>query len=154
MAGYFFDSSATVKRYVQETGTSWVINLFRTSNQDSFYCARITLVEVISAFSRRLKSKSLSSNQTTRAKTRFRCIFHRKFFKIEIDGVLIVKAADLAEKYALRGYDAVQLAAAITSNNARISIGASGLIFVSADKELNNAATVEGLTVENPNDYP
>ncbi len=154
MAGYFFDSSAIVKRYIQENGTSWIINLFRSSNQDSFYCARITLVEVISAFSRRLKGKSLSLNQTTKAKTRFRRIFQRKLFKIEIDADLIEKAANLAEKYSLRGYDAVQLAAAIRTNDARISIGATGLIFVSADSELNKAATSEGLAVENPNDYP
>lgn len=103
MAGYFFDSSATVKRYVRETGTNWVISVFRSSNQDSFSCLRITLVEVISAFSRRLKSGSLSAKQTTKAKTRFRRTFQDKFFKIEVDAPLTEHAANLAEKYALRG---------------------------------------------------
>lgn len=109
---------------------------------------------MISAFSRRLKNGNLSPNQTKKAKTRFRRIFQRKFFKIEIDAPLTEKAADLAEKYALRGYDAVQLAAAITANDARKSIGATGLIFISADNELNKSATAEGLAVENPNNYP
>ena len=154
MAGYFFDSSATVKRYVREAGTSWVINLFRSSNQDVFYFARITLVEVISAFSRRYRSGSLSQKQTSKAKKRFRRTFEEKFFKIDVDKNLIQKAAELAEKHFLRGYDAVQLTAAVTANDTRISIGASPLVFVSADKDLNDAAIIEGLTVENPNNYP
>ena len=27
MTAYFFDSSATVKRYVRETGTAWVLSI-------------------------------------------------------------------------------------------------------------------------------
>ncbi len=154
MAGYFFDSSAIAKRYVRESGTNWTISLFRSSSRNSFYVARISLAEVISAFTRRLNNKSLSQNQTSKAKTRFRRTFQRKFFKMEIDAVLIERAADLAEKHALRGYDAVQLSAAAAANDARISVGASPLIFVCADEKLNDAAKAEGLTVENPNDYP
>ncbi len=75
MAGFFFDSSATIKRYVRESGTNWTIALFRNSNQNSFYTARITLAEVISTFSRRLKNQSLSPSQTSKAKTRFRRTF-------------------------------------------------------------------------------
>lgn len=154
MAAYFFDSSAAVKRYVREKGTNWVISLFRSPNQNSFYAARIILVEVISAFTRRLKEGSLSAQQADKAKIRFRRVFEQKFFKLEIDEQLIEKAANLAEKHALRGYDAVQLAAAITVNNARILVGASSVTFVSADDNLNAAAAIEGLQVENPNNYP
>lgn len=154
MAGFFFDSSATVKRYVRESGTNWTIALFRNSNQNSFYTARITLAEVVSAFSRRLKNQSLSPSQTSKAKMRFRRTFQRKIFKIEIDAILVERAADLAEKYALRGYDSIQLAAALTANDARLSIGATALTFVCADDKLNDAAKAEGLAVENPNNYP
>ena len=154
MAGYFFDSSATVKRYVREARTSWIIALFRGANQNSFYSARITLAEVISAFSRRLKNGSLSPSQTSKAKIRFRRTFNQKIFKIEIDAKLVERAADLAEKHALRGYDSVQLAAALTANDERISIGATPLTFVCADNNLNAAAQSEGLAVENPNNYP
>jgi predicted nucleic acid-binding protein len=111
------------------------------------------LTEVVSAFTRRLKGKSLAPRQTTKAKRRFRHDFRRKFFKLEINALLIERATDLAEKYALRGYDAVQLAAASTANEARIAVNALPLILVSADNDLNAAATAEGLAVENPNDY-
>ena len=61
---------------------------------------------------------------------------------------------NLADKYELRGYDAVQLAAAVEIEKRIKLIGNSPLIFVSADNELNNAEIAEGLAVENPNNYP
>ncbi len=60
----------------------------------------------------------------------------------------------LAEKHFLRGYDAVQLAAALELRAELQAAGATNLTFVSADDALNLAASVEGLTVENPNNHP
>jgi hypothetical protein len=57
----------------------------------------------------------------------------------------------LAETHALRGYDAVQLAAAIEVHARGMSLGLPVLTLVSADGDLNMAATIEGLTVEDPN---
>lgn len=59
----------------------------------------------------------------------------------------------LAEKYCLRGYDAVQLAAAESMNTLCIANSLPQLTFVSADKELNIAAVSAGLLVENLHDY-
>ena len=52
MGIYFFDSSAAVKRYVAETGTAWVINLFKPSAKNIIYVAQITGVETVLAISR------------------------------------------------------------------------------------------------------
>ena len=41
MAAYFSNSSAIVKRYVQETGTTWVRRLSRKGKPDPIYLARI-----------------------------------------------------------------------------------------------------------------
>jgi hypothetical protein len=57
----------------------------------------------------------------------------------------------LAETYGLRGYDAIQLAAGCTVNTLCIFSGLAPIVFVSADNELNVAASNEGLIVENPN---
>ena len=59
-----------------------------------------------------------------------------------------------ADKYELRGYDAVQLAAAIEIENELKAVGAASLVFVSADEDLNEVARAEGLSVENPDNYP
>ncbi len=63
------------------------------------------------------------------------------------------EAVILARKYALRGYDAVQLATVLEVHNERTALGLSPLILLSADTELNDAAIAEGLTVDNPNNY-
>ena len=60
----------------------------------------------------------------------------------------------LAETYGLRGYDAVQLAAAVEVNASYRSAGLPPITLVSADVELNAAASAEGLTVDNPNFHP
>jgi hypothetical protein len=54
---YFLDSSALVKRYVQETGTSWVRSITRRSPSTVIYIARITTVEVSCAIARRRKER-------------------------------------------------------------------------------------------------
>lgn len=66
----------------------------------------------------------------------------------------MVEASRLAETFALRGYDAVQLATALAAQNERVLNGLSPLVIVSADGELNDAARAEGFNVEDPNDHP
>jgi hypothetical protein len=48
----------------------------------------------------------------------------------------------------------LQLAAALKSNEERVSNGLSPLTVVSADTELNDAAIAEGLNVEIPTRHP
>ena len=59
----------------------------------------------------------------------------------------------LAETHALRGYDAVQLAAALEVYRERRRAGLPTPTFISADIGLNTAATAEGLTVDDPNTH-
>lgn len=59
----------------------------------------------------------------------------------------------MATKHALRGYDAVQLTAALDANAELLASSLPPVIIVSADTELNAAAIAEGLSVENPNDH-
>jgi uncharacterized protein len=60
----------------------------------------------------------------------------------------------LADAHELRAYDAVQLAAALELNGRWLAAGMSGITLVSADQDLNTAATAEGLMVEDPNVHP
>ncbi|HWX42657.1 MAG TPA: type II toxin-antitoxin system VapC family toxin [Blastocatellia bacterium] len=103
---------------------------------------------------RRRKAKTISANQATKGLRRLRGDLTRRFTQIAINENVIVEASRLAETYALRGYDAVQLAAAIEANKERVSNGLSLLVLVSADTELNDAAVAEGFSVEDPNKHP
>ncbi len=116
MAVYFLDTSAAVKRYVQETGTSWIKNLTNTAAGHFLYVARITDVEMTAAIARRRRLGSLSIAQAGAALNRFAQDFAQEYRIAEITIPLLRQAAQLADKHVLRAYDAVQLAAAVHLN--------------------------------------
>lgn len=154
MASYFFDSSSLMKRYAKEKGTNWILNLFRKKSNHRINVAEVTYVEIISALSRRHRGNTISTGNFQRSLNRFRKGFRKKFFVTPINLQIIEGAGYLAEKHFLRGYDAVQLACALEIEKTRRTLGVSSIIFVSADNALNQAAQAEGLTVDNPNNYP
>ncbi len=153
MTAYFFDSSATVKRYAKEKGTYFILGLVRPSAKNLIYAARITETEVCAALSRRRKGKTLTADYAARAIARFQRNFFGKFFHVVLTESVFKEAFRLADIHALRGYDAVQLASALFTNQDRLARSLPALIFVSADNELNKIAQAEGLSVENPNNY-
>lgn len=71
------------------------------------------------------------------------------YFRVAVTDAVIHSAMALARRYALRGYDAVQLATALEVKQSMPSV-----ILVSADVELNAAAMAENLAVEDPNSHP
>jgi hypothetical protein len=154
VAGRFFDTSAIVKRYVREAGTSWVRSLTRIGSPDPIYLARITAVEVCAAVARRQRGASLPPAQAMAILSRFRRHLVRRYQIAEVTPALLSDAMDLAEVHGLRAYDFVQLAAALELNRLRVAAGLGGIILVSADLELNAAATASGLAVDDPNLHP
>lgn len=151
MSVYFFDSSALVKRYVEETGTDWVIDITNPERVNGIYIARITGAEVVSAITRRGRSGDVSQVDMTRAIEDFRNDFAHQYRVLEITPALIGRAMSLTEIHALRGYDAVQLAAALEANDRCLVLAIPALTLISADRALNTAATAEGLAVGDPN---
>ena len=154
MAGYFFDSSAVVKNYVNEMGTTWVTRIADPMAGHRIHLAQITGVEVVSALTRRAHSGSLSARDAAIATGKFRHDFTNRYVAVDITIALINSAMQLAEAYALRGYDAVQLAAALDVNSYWHALGMQPLTLVSADNDLNAAAAAEGLAVDDPNAHP
>ncbi len=154
MSAFYLESSALVKRYSTETGSNLVIKLMQPSARNRLYSVKITEVEVCAALTRKRKGLTMTVAAVTKSVKRFRRNFAARFVKSDITDSLINDAIRLSDRHTLRGYDAVQLAAALEANSERISRGLSPLTFVSADTELNNAAQTEGLAVENPNNYP
>ena len=154
MAVYFFDSSALVKRYIQETGSASVQTLFQQAQPQDLYIARIAGAEVISAIARRGRAGDLSPQELANALGRFRQDFATAYEIIDISPAIVARAMDFAQNRFLRGYDAVQLAVAWGLHTFRQMMGLPVLTLVSADNDLNAAATAEGLVVENPNASP
>jgi predicted nucleic acid-binding protein len=152
---YFVNSSALVKRYVQETGTAWVRRLTRHNPSTIIYVARITVVEVTSAVARRRKgTPPLAPSRASSMLRRFRQHLDGRYTIIEMTPALLDEAARLANVHTLRAYDAVQLAAALEINRKEQDAGFAPVTLISADQALNDAATSEELTVDDPNRHP
>jgi uncharacterized protein len=153
VADYYFDSSALVKRYVNEKGSTWVCGLFDPSLRHEAFIAAITPVEIVAAITRRARGKTIAQVDAVAACTQFRADLQTSCQVVELTDALLNHAMFLAETYALRGYDAVQLAAALAVNALCTENDLPPLIFVSADGELNAVAAGTGLAIDNPNDH-
>jgi uncharacterized protein len=77
-----------------------------------------------------------------------------EYATINISLTVIDSAMALAETHALRGYDAVQLAAALELRADCLAIGIPAPTLISADADLNAAAIAEGLAADDPNTHP
>lgn len=163
---FFFDTSALVKRYVQEVGTDWVRTVTESTSQNVIYISEITGVEVMAAITKRMrttpKDGGISESDGNTAIKEFRDDFENQYMVIEITSAVISQAMDLTQRYPLRTYDAMQLAVAleiepqikaiVTSTTPASAIPT--LIFVSSDDNLNKATIAEGLALEDPKDHP
>ena len=115
------------------------------------YIARITGVETVAAIARKRKGNLLSTADASTALGTLRKEFAGLFLIVEVTTALLAAALDLAEKHALRGYDAVQLAAALEANEERAQASLPPLVLVTADNDLLVAGVAEGFITENPN---
>jgi uncharacterized protein len=149
VAAYFLDSSTVVKRYAQETGTPWVQALAAPTAGHLLVVVRIALAETVAAVTRKERGGYITPQAAANALADFQLDFARQYAIVEVSAALVDQAAALARKYALRGYDAVQLAAALETH-ARIP----SLTLLSADADVNAAAQAEGLAVDDPNSHP
>ncbi|HKC66323.1 MAG TPA: type II toxin-antitoxin system VapC family toxin [Pyrinomonadaceae bacterium] len=158
MAIYFFDTSALVKRYALEDGRLWVQSITGPTAANRIYMARITGAEVIAAVKVKERERHITAADAAKVIADFRYDFTNQYQIIEITDTVVTKAMLLIETHVLKGYDGVQLAAAVEIHNLLTAIGmpalgAAGLTLVAADKQLNSAALAEGLTVENPENH-
>jgi predicted nucleic acid-binding protein len=150
MADYFLDTSALVKRHVNEAGTAWVRALAHPRAGHTLYIARITAVEVCAAITRRQRGGHLSSAQAGAILGHFRRHLAQRYNILELTPALFDEAMLVARRHGLRAYDAVQLTSALKVGRLNQDDGFGPVMLVSADRELNSAATAEGLVVEDP----
>ena len=154
MSGYYLDTSALVKRYVDEVGSSWLRALTSPGQNALLFISRMTIVEVVSAFARRLRDGSLTREEFAAAKDAFRgdCL---DVYQVMPPTLTIVNlACALLERHPLRAYDATHLATALGAQQFLSSQSHLSLTFLSADDRLNQAAVAEGMAVDNPNQHP
>ncbi len=149
MSSFFLDSSAIVKQYVLEEGTSWVQQLFADEDH-TLFISRIAAAEVVAAFYLRLRVGTLGQIRAAQATTEFQRDLLQLFQIVDVTEFIIAAAMRLIEQHTLRGYDAVQLATAQFVQSNLHDIGETEPIFVGADRRLNKVAMQCGFDVINP----
>lgn len=135
----YFDSSALVKVLVpREAGAELATELFYSGGHQ--YSSRLSRPETLSALSRRLGNREISSSDLSYAQNHFR----RAWSQLNVISVLdayLDRAAELVIAYALSGADAVHLATALDM------LQHGELTFVTWDRRQSQAATALCLTV-------
>lgn len=141
----FLDASAAVKLYADEERSAHVRSL-----ADPLVVAEVSRVEVPAALHRKRRMRELDSETTDILIRQFEIDYHGttdrppRFVQVAVHDVL-ERAAGLVGTHALRAYDAVQLAAALTV----VELDAS-LTFCAFDRGLARAARDEGLAIAVP----
>lgn len=135
----YLDSCSAVKLYVKEPETPIVHSLVEAA--DAVATSRVTYAEVRAALAQARRDRRIESEEDyQRAVQDFRRDW-QSYTVLAVSERLVRQAGDLAEKHALRGYDAVQLASALELKR-RIP---TEVRFSSYDIRLKRAAEAEGL---------
>lgn len=133
----YFDASALVKGYVDETDSQ---NMRRLLTRGSGVTTRLSFVEVASALGRLSREGRLPEDQRSTALAALTADA-AGVLVIELTGEIVSRAQALAQKHPLRAGDAIQLASCLyvrDTVNHRTTL-------VSFDDRLNAAARLEGV---------
>ena len=102
---YYLDTSAAVKLYVIEVGGDWLRHTLASAQLPVVLSSHLLRVEMWSAFARRLREGSVTSEEHARMCDLFaehRQTLYRFVSPVE---AVIQRACELIERHPLRGYD-------------------------------------------------
>lgn len=141
MTWAYFDTSALIKRYVDEAGRHEVLQLLR---RHQCVTSAVLPVEFRSALRRRVADRSLDARRVPVILKRFAA--DRDFWaSIEVTGEVLQHAEKLVAAHPLRTLDAIHVASADLFVN---RLAASELTFVSADARQTTVAAAIGMATQ------
>jgi uncharacterized protein len=143
---YFLDTSALVKLYVQEPGTDRLLPLIRDQSENRFAVLTLSVVEIRSAIRRRQRAGDIEAGVATAIIEIVQSHMETRFIRQVINDTVIDTALEMIDRYALRAYDAAQLAGCLVL----CEIAAEAYTFVCSDRRLLEAARSEQLRVLDP----
>jgi predicted nucleic acid-binding protein len=136
----YLDISSLVKLYVPEMESVVMKRLVETA--EVVATSHLAYVEAIAAFARKRRERGLTPKD---CRTVIQDFDHdwESYFIVDISNPLVKLVGRLAEKHALRGYDAIHLASAVTVYQQ----ADRPVAFSCFDKRLSLAARREGLKI-------
>ncbi len=151
MTVYYADSSALVKRYVNEIGSAWVQAICEPAANHIIVLAHIGLAEIAAALGVKYRQNVLTTDVRDGLLRDLQRDGRDQYWLVDVEQNMVTDAIDLIRRQKLRGYDAVHLACALFLEHTLLQQGLPGLTLVSADQDLLTAAQAEGLLTDNPN---
>jgi len=136
----YLDASALVKRYVLERGSRETVALAATA--EMIATAIVSRAEVAAALAEGVRIGIVKDDIARNAQRRFGQDWP-DFVRIPVTEALVARADALAWEQELRGYDAVQLASALTWQE---SVGEE-IVLATFDRQLWDAAKRTGMQV-------
>lgn len=136
----YLDASALVKRYIHESGSPETITLIDDAEMVATSIA--SRAEVAAALAKAVRLRMISGRAGRDAGQRLAEDWP-DFVRVPLTEALAERADRLAWEYALRGYDAIQLASALTWQDA----AGEATVIATFDQQLWDAASRAGLTV-------
>jgi predicted nucleic acid-binding protein len=147
LALYYLETSALVKLYVREPGTERLLSLADRSGENRLAILALAQVELRSAVRRRERHGEIPAVVAAQLLEVFKRHVEGRFITQTVTDFVLDIASTLVDRYALRAFDAVQLAGYIALKS---SAGADVPVFVCSDKELLTAAKQEGIPILDP----
>lgn len=140
---YYLDTSALVKRYYSEAGSSWVHSLFVPDN--ILVASRVAYAELLAALARKRRVREVTERGFTSAVDSFQHEW-QECVVVEVSDAVVADLLALVQRHALRGFDAIHLYSALWFRQRT----KADLTFVSADHQSLRAAEDEGIEIANP----
>ena len=153
MTTYYADSSAIVKRYVNEIGSSWIQSLCDPASGHVIALAHVGLVEIAAALSMKTRQGFLPATTRDGLLRDLQRDGRDQYWLIDVDQEMVVRAIELTRRQKLRGYDAVHMACALFLQETLLRHNLPAPILLSADHDLLAAAQAEGFLTDDANTH-
>jgi uncharacterized protein len=147
LALYYLETSALVKLYVREQGTDHLLRLAEASQENRFALLSLSQIELRSAIRRRERNGDLGPHVAGLVLDRFQQHLEAKFLQQSLTDPVLDSAAEMIDRYALRAYDAIQMAGYLVL---RTTFGKESPIFVCSDQSLLQVARSEQVPILDP----
>lgn len=144
MSILFFDTSALVKRYYEEHGTTHVDRLIE--DEDTVALSSLSIIETVSAFRRKHNQEQITESKMNQLLGKFFDEALTDFVILPRDEALMQHSIDLVLENDLRTLDSVRLSTALSLPEE------NDVVLISADRELVSTAEQRGITTINPLD--
>lgn len=140
----------TIKRSGRRSALSGLSKrLFQYAAGNTLIISQATLAEAVAAFCAKARASGISETERDRIIALFRSE-ERRLCRLErVTTAIYTAAGDLCRVHRLRAYDVVQLACALAARDKLAKLGMAPT-FVTADAQLLNVASLEGLATDNP----